>query len=103
MSIEITPRLCIGCGLCAAICPGSLIDIIGGMAVVGNPERCWGCASCVKECPQMAIALYLGADIGGLGGKLTVRQEQTLLRWTVKLPDGSTQTITTDRAQSSQY
>lgn len=103
MSIEITERHCVGCGLCAAVCPGSLIAIIAGKAVINAPNRCWGCASCVKECPKTAIALYLGADIGGLGGRLTVRQQNTLLHWTIKLPDGNIKIIITDRAQSNKY
>jgi adenylylsulfate reductase subunit B len=103
MSIEITQQNCVGCGSCVAVCPGSLITISEGKAVIDDPKRCWGCASCVKECPKTAIALYLGADIGGLGGRLTVRQENTLLRWTIKLPDGKTKTIITDRTRSNQY
>lgn len=103
MSIEITSKKCIGCGLCASVCPGSLIAVSDGKAVISDPKRCWGCASCVKECPVQAIALYLGKDIGGLGGRLTVRQENTLLYWTVTLPSGEIKTINTDRQTSNQY
>jgi adenylylsulfate reductase subunit B len=103
MSIEISAESCIGCGACAGVCPGGLIALAGGMAAIPSPERCWGCASCVKECPVQAISLYLGADIGGLGGKLTVRRENTRLHWTVSLPDGTAKTISTDRARSNKY
>ncbi|GHV48931.1 ferredoxin [Clostridia bacterium] len=103
MSIEITTEECIGCGNCASVCPGSLIAVRADKAAIDNPKRCWGCASCVKECPVQAIALYLGKDIGGLGGKLTVRQENTLLYWKVTLPNGETKTIITDRQKSNQY
>ncbi|PYG84862.1 adenylylsulfate reductase subunit B [Ruminiclostridium sufflavum DSM 19573] len=103
MSIKITLEKCIGCGSCVSVCPGSLIEVSGGKAAIYDPKRCWGCASCVKECPVQAIALYLGEDIGGLGGKLTVRQENTLLYWTVLLPSGEIKTIITDRQKSNQY
>ncbi len=103
MSIEITPEKCVGCGKCASVCPGSLIALSGGKAAIDDPKRCWGCASCVKECPVQAIALYLGEDIGGLGGKLTVRQESTLLHWTVTLSGGTIKTIITDRQKSNRY
>lgn len=103
MSIEITTATCVGCGQCAAVCPGSLITIRDEVAVIDAPERCWGCASCVKECPVQAIALYLGEDMGGLGGRLIVRWENPRLHWTITLPDGGTKTIVTDRTESNKY
>ncbi len=104
MSIEISAEKCVGCGQCAEVCPGSLLRLDEtGKASVRYPERCWGCASCVKECPAEAIAMYLGADMGGLGGRLTVRRENTLLHWTVKKPDGSAQTITVDSRSANKY
>ena len=104
MSIEINRTLCIGCGRCAAVCPGTLIQLDAeGKAFIPRPERCWGCASCVKECPVQAIALFLGEDMGGLGGKLTVRREKTLLHWTVTKPNGESETLTVDSRNSNQY
>jgi adenylylsulfate reductase, subunit B len=103
MSIEIRRDLCTACGLCSQICPGSLIKLKDGAAAIPRPERCWGCASCIKECPSEAIALFLGDDIGGLGGKMTARREGTLLHWTVTMPDSSSQTVTIDSRDSNKY
>lgn len=104
MSIEITAARCIGCGRCCSVCPGSLIRLgADKRAGIPHPERCWGCASCIKECPVQAIAMFLGKDMGGLGGRLTVRRENTLLHWTVTNPDGSAKTITVDSRDSNQY
>ncbi|MDR2043763.1 MAG: ferredoxin family protein [Clostridium sp.] len=103
MSIEISWEKCVGCGSCAQICPGSLIRLEGQKAVIARPQRCWGCASCVKECPVQAISMYLGEDMGGRGGRLTVRREGKLLHWTVSLPDGGQKTITVDGSQSNRY
>jgi len=103
MSIEIRREACTACGRCARVCPGSLIELRGGAAFIARPERCWGCASCIKECPAEALALFLGEDMGGLGGKMTVRREGTLLRWTVAKPDSSVQTVTTDSRDSNRY
>ncbi|MGL6201622.1 MAG: indolepyruvate ferredoxin oxidoreductase subunit alpha [Lachnospiraceae bacterium] len=103
MSIEIRPDLCIGCGRCTKICPGSLIRLYECKAKISSPERCWGCASCLKECPVQAIAMFLGEDMGGLGGRLTIRRENTFLHWTVAKPDGSVRTITVDSRNSNQY
>ena len=68
-----------------------------------RPERCWGCTSCLKECPVQAIEMFLGEDIGGLGGRLTVCREQHLLHWKVRLPDGKETTITVDSRNSNKY
>lgn len=103
MSIEIRPHLCIGCGRCTVICPGSLIRLNGNRAEIPRPERCWACASCLKECPVQAIAMFLGEDMGGLGGRLTIRRENTFLHWSVTKPDGSVKTITVDSRNSNQY
>jgi adenylylsulfate reductase subunit B len=103
MSIEIRQNLCIGCGRCTEICPGSLIELKNGTATIPKPERCWGCTSCMKECSVEAIALFLGEDMGGLGGRMTVRREKSLLHWTVTKADGTAQTITVNNRDSNKY
>ncbi|GHU70983.1 ferredoxin [Clostridia bacterium] len=103
MSITIDRDKCIDCGCCRDVCPGSLIRLDEGRAVIPHPERCWGCASCVKECPIQAVALYLGEDIGGLGGRMTARSDGSLLHWTLTKPDGYTTTLTVDSRNSNQY
>ncbi|MCL2100293.1 MAG: ferredoxin family protein [Fibromonadales bacterium] len=103
MSIEIRHDLCTACGRCSLICPGSLIKFKEKKAVIPHPERCWGCASCIKECPSEAIALFLGRDIGGLGGRMTVRREGSLLHWTVTMPDSSSQTVTINSRDANKY
>jgi adenylylsulfate reductase subunit B len=104
MSIEIRREACVGCGQCADICPGSLILIDSeGKPVIPNPERCWGCASCVKECPTLAIEFFLGEDMGGKGGRMSVRRENSLLYWNIVKPDGSLETITVDSSDPSMY
>ena len=103
MSIQINRKACIGCGQCADICPGTLIRMQEHKAHMRYPKECWGCVSCVKICPAQAISLYLGADIGGRGSRMTVTKENNLLHWTVTRMDGTNETITVDSRNANQY
>lgn len=104
MSIAIDAAKCTGCGQCVEICPGSLIEADAqGKAYIRYPRDCWGCASCIKACAAQAIGLYLGADIGGMGGRMHVVRNGAFLDWTVTKADGEQKTIRIDRTQSNQY
>lgn len=103
MSIKIKTKQCIGCGRCSRVCPGSLIHLDSNKAEILHPERCWGCASCVKECPVQAIYMYLGEDMGGLGGRLDVKREGHLLHWRIQRADGTIRTLTVDSRDSNKY
>ena len=104
MSIIIDPKKCKGCGLCTDVCPGSLIGKNSdGTACMRYPKDCWGCSSCIKECKFGAIALYLGADIGGMGSKMTVNAEDGKLYWNIEKRDGTTEQVVINQKESNKY
>lgn len=51
---------CVGCGLCAAICPMKNITMCDGKPIPGN--QCTMCYRCISKCPQQAITL-LGKEV----------------------------------------
>lgn len=104
MSILINKDMCKGCNKCVNICPGSLIkkDSIG-KSYIKYPERCWGCSSCLKECEYSAIKFYLGADIGGAGTKIFVKDNKDLLEWFFEKEDGSIETIKIFKKEANNY
>jgi adenylylsulfate reductase subunit B len=57
----------------------------------------------LKECKCKAIQYYLGADMGGRGSLLCIRQEGNVLHWVVVLPDGQEKIITVDKNQANAY
>lgn len=104
MSIVIYKDKCIGCKNCLSVCPGSLIKFgEDRKAYIKYAKDCWGCSSCVKECKAGAISLYLGADIGGRGSKLTAEVENDIVHWKVEESNGETHTIDVNRKSSNQY
>ena len=48
----IDPRLCQGCGACAAACPMQAIRLREGYCAV-EPTWCAGCGACVRCAPTM--------------------------------------------------
>jgi adenylylsulfate reductase subunit B len=74
-----------------------------GKAFIRYPKDCWGCASCIKECAFGAIAFYLGADIGGMGSRMSVVTEGDLLRWQIEKTDGTKEVIVVNKKDSNKY
>lgn len=104
MSIEINKEKCTGCKRCLMVCPGSLIKADeNGRAYIRYPKDCWGCTSCLKECRFSAISFYLGADMGGMGSKLTVRTQGDIVSWKIMKYDGNEYRIDVNRKDANQY
>lgn len=103
MSIAIDNEKCVGCMRCSQVCPGSLIYESGGKAVMKYPDLCWGCTSCLKECKFSAISFFLGADIGGMGGRMKIKKQGDILYWNIEKLDGTVVTIEVNSKNSNEY
>jgi len=103
MSIFIDRSKCVGCKNCVEVCPGNLIKICDKKAEIVRPQDCWGCTSCLKECKLDAVKFFLGADVGGKGSILSVKEKGDLREWVVTAPDGSTKIIVINTKESNKY
>lgn len=104
MSIRIDRGKCVGCGGCAAICPGNLIGLdSGGKPFLKRPEDCWGCCACLKECPVRAVCLVLDPQLGGNGETLSVKREGTRSEWEFTDRNGRRKRLTTDTKRANAY
>lgn len=53
-------NICIGCSLCAKLCPDACIDMKiknGKLKPETDYDYCKGCGLCAKECPVKAIKM----------------------------------------------
>lgn len=103
MSIVIDKEACVGCGSCIEVCPGSLIFQEDGKSYMKYPKECWGCTSCLKECEFDAISYYLGADIGGNGTTMKVREDKEKLHWRITKNNQEEETIVIDKKKANSY
>ena len=53
---------CVGCGLCATVCPHRIFAVRNGKAEVLDREACMECGACATNCPTQAI--YVNPDDG---------------------------------------
>ncbi len=58
--LRIDDKLCIGCGICEDACPFGAIEVVDGIAVVG--DSCTLCGACVEVCEVEALAIEGGAE-----------------------------------------
>ena len=47
---------CVGCTVCAQVCPFDAIEVRGGLARV-NASKCTGCGKCAETCPRNVLEL----------------------------------------------
>jgi heterodisulfide reductase subunit A len=53
----VNESLCIGCNVCAIICPYEAIKKNEKEIAEVNEDACKGCGICAAQCPQNAIAM----------------------------------------------
>lgn len=51
---------CVGCGMCAAVCPHGVFAVEQGKSRVVLRDACMECGACARNCPAFAIDVDAG-------------------------------------------
>ena len=60
LSLELNHERCVGCGMCAVVCPHRVFAVEAGKAVLRAREQCMECGACMRNCPTGAIFVEAG-------------------------------------------
>jgi NAD-dependent dihydropyrimidine dehydrogenase PreA subunit len=60
VTLQLDPKLCFGCGMCANVCPHGVFNIEGRKAVIADKGACMECGACAINCPTKAIQVRTG-------------------------------------------
>lgn len=74
-TLRYEPDLCIGCEMCAIVCPHGVFAMNRRVAQLVRPDACMECGACELNCPTAAIAVDSGVGcaaamiVAALSGK----------------------------------
>jgi NAD-dependent dihydropyrimidine dehydrogenase PreA subunit len=59
-TLKLDPSRCIGCSMCAEVCPHAVFCIQNHKAVITDLDLCMECGACAKNCPVQALTVTAG-------------------------------------------
>lgn len=59
-TLQLDREACVGCGMCATVCPHAVFLLDRGKAEVRGRDDCMECGACARNCPVDAIAVVPG-------------------------------------------
>ena len=60
VTLRLLPERCVGCGLCATVCPHRVFVVEEGRARIRDRDACMECGACTRNCPVSAVEVRAG-------------------------------------------
>jgi NAD-dependent dihydropyrimidine dehydrogenase PreA subunit len=64
-TLKLITERCVGCGLCAEVCPHGVLFMDNKKVQIVNKDLCMECGGCAKNCPVSAISVHAGVGCAG--------------------------------------
>jgi len=59
-TLELDVQACVGCGMCATVCPHQVFELQVKKAGIVDLDGCMECGACATNCPVGAIRVHPG-------------------------------------------
>ena len=59
-TLVLNEDLCVGCGMCAIVCPHTVMVLNNGKAAISDRDACMECGACAQNCPTDAVSVQTG-------------------------------------------